>query len=441
MTDPVEEACLQPMVLEPIIYEAGTCENQELEVPVFDHVTEVTENPMIGFEGGIAPLKCTNCGSKRKEPKWKKVEDPNRRQSKRLVIKNFKLPFEELPLDCKLHIFSYLDIFEKGAVCMVSTQWRSLAYHSSSWSYINLRLFSLCSHQKQHIKCPRTCQPTDAYNRYMRRLSAFYKTLSQIKPNVRTFIMTADIDETKNEPSPWLRLIIKLLESFNRIRLTYIDIDWTVSPYRPSTLDRYCCLITKVRSSVRHHEDRLKQFLSLLKYLTKRLPGLLYLTMPFHWSNISLGLLCKFRHLQKLNLKHYFSFKPLPPQFLTVLLLCLPRLTDLTLAVVNATFQTRHVYRVRHPNLQSLDITHCTGFFIRDMDLPALKNFSVKRNPWQGYLVNPNFLPCLYDVLKRGAPELHVLNKCRLYPYWKEFLYLDLDAALKHACPCVKHAT
>ena len=83
-------------------------------------VADVSDSSTFPYPTHPAKMKricssCTNeCQWRRKRCPSLQPESDSRRQSERLIKLNYKFPFENLPDVCKLKIFSYLNLPEKG---------------------------------------------------------------------------------------------------------------------------------------------------------------------------------------------------------------------------------------------------------------------------------------------------------------------------------------
>ena len=391
---------------------------------------------------------CTTCAkiwkqSQRKQKGCRKRQrgatDPSdRRQSQRLVIKNLKLPFSELPRECKLAIFSFLSPQERCVASLVCHDWNELMYLPGLWSHINLNIFDAAVMSKaggspKMGMCAR-------FNIYMARMRKYFDFLCSLHANMRSLTFHLDVAHPRDN---WLSLILSFLETTLCDNLRVLDIDWTVTPVRPCQVDMFCCVFNKVRSAFRHHRQRVGCFHQLMAVLTRRAPSVRTLHMPFDWSERSVLHLCRLRQLEVLKLTKYVNLNRLSQDLLDTVLANLPCLRHLELEVCMPTFSSQTLYSVAHNTLETLDVSRSRGFFLKRVGLPRLRTLCVQRTEWQGPLApgRCDFLPCLYSLCSVGAPNLSFINRCRLQPYWHNFLYDELDLLLKKVCPCKEHAT
>ena len=89
----------------------------------------------------------------------------------------------------------------------------------------------------------------------------------------------------------------------------------------------------------------------------------------------------------------------------------------------------------------------CRGIFISEMSLPKLVTYHMARSPliqtldsgvWVSGLKDT---PCVYDVLRHGAPRLRQLNLHQMQPQWCENASDDddLQQVLASICSCTEH--
>ena len=97
--------------------------------------------------------------------------------------------------------------------------------------------------------------------------------------------------------------------------------------------------------------------------------------------------------------------------------------------------------------LEFLDVSSCRGIFISEMSLPNLVAYHMARSPliqtldsgvWVSGLKDT---PCVYDILRNGAPRLRQLNSHRMQPDWRENASDDegFQQVLASICSCTEH--
>ena len=365
------------------------------------------------------------------------AELENRRQSQRLVIKNLKLPFSDLPPECKLMIFSFLSPQERCVAALVCHAWNELMCLPGLWSNVNLNIFDATMMNKGNGS-PRMGMCAK-FNQYMVRMRKYFAFLNGVNPTMKSLAFRLDVAHPRDN---WLHLIVALLEAALCDSLQSVDVDWTVTPVRPCQVDLFCCVFNKVRSAFRHHRLRVKCFHQLMATLTTRAPYVRTLRMPFDWSPRSVLYLCRWRQLEVLRLTKYISLSRLTQDLLDTVLDNLPCLRHLELDLCMATYSSETLYSLSHRSLETLDVSHSQGFFLKRVRLPRLRTVCVNRNKWQGPLApgRCEYLPCFYNLFTVGSPSLSFINRYRLQAYWRDFLYDELDLLLKKLCPCKVHA-
>jgi len=100
-------------------------------------------------------------------------------------------------------------------------------------------------------------------------------------------------------------------------------------------------------------------------------------------------------------------------------------------------------------SLEFLDVSACRGIFVSAMALPRLVDYRMARSPliqtvdsavWANA---PNDTPCVYDVVRHGAPSLLQLSGHRVRWDWRDNPSDDdgLQQVLASICSCTEHKT
>lgn len=387
---------------------------------------------------------CSSCGKR-----WKRFrhshDDEERRHSRRLVVKNFKLPFDQLPVVVKLRIFEYLSPQERGLLAVVCKEWAYLLRSPRLWAKLDLACFNPPVQRIKHHPNAKPFQfswftTVNDYVTYKQRMLNFFEFLRDLEPRLSSFSMCFDISSERDQ---WLKLITDLLDHCQCRDLTRLAANWTLTPVQPPCMETFCCLFNKVRHLVHLHFARVRKFYLFLEKITRKMCHLQCIQMPFDWSPRSVLLLCRLTHLQSLSLQRYINMRCLSQELLETVLRALPDLHSLTLEVVQPVFSSRQTYKLEHQQLRTLDLSGSKGFFLHKLVTPQLRVFRTSRHPWHGPLVarSTNCTPCLYELLRQGAPQLTQISKHKLHPYWLEYMYEELDLALERICPCKYHWT
>lgn len=116
----------------------------------------------------------------------------------RLVPEAF--PFQSLPNECRLKIFSFLTATERGIAAQVCGNWHDLIGTSTLWSVIDFTSFALC---RRCAKLGRDCTPL-CYSSYRSRLKLFFKFLISVRPTIHCLQAAFDIGDNRDG---WLELI------------------------------------------------------------------------------------------------------------------------------------------------------------------------------------------------------------------------------------------
>jgi len=97
--------------------------------------------------------------------------------------------------------------------------------------------------------------------------------------------------------------------------------------------------------------------------------------------------------------------------------------------------------------LEFLDVSACRGIFISEMTLPNLVTYRMARSPlihtldggiWVSGLRDT---PCVYDIIRHGAPRLSWLNSHCMRPDWCTSASDDdeFQQLLASICSCTEH--
>ena len=393
--------------------------------------------------GKIRPRKRNLCSACCEGLKRRKTDDHERRRSDRLVVKNYKLPFEQLPVVVKLHIFKYLSPQNRGTVALVCKEWANLLRSPRLWSRLDLSCFDPPEKKVKHYPNMKPFQfkwftTIQDYNAYKDRMDIFFEFLAVVQPRLRSLSFQFDVG---NEMDDWLLKISDFLDNCQCRDLTKLRVNWTETPVQPPCMRSFCCLFNKVRLMLRQHLERTPYFHDFLEKITSCIPNLQNLTMPFEWSPRSVLLLSRFTNLRSLTLKCYVNMHNLSQDLLDALLRAMPKLQYLSLEIVILTYSSKKLYRKKHSDLQTLDLSGSKGFFLSSLVTPQLRVLRTHRHPWRGPLVasRTNTIPCLYDLVRHDAPMLTHINKHKLHAYWLDFMYDELDTCLENLCPCKYH--
>lgn len=339
-------------------------------------------------------------------------------------------PFQCLPDDCKLKVFSFLSSHDKGRSAQVCMNWWGLMRTPGLWAHIAFSDFPFwCITMDEH-NCLGNC-----FIRYRVRIKQFLAFLRDLRPILRSLEFKFDIGETADG---FLQPLENLVEKANTNELKYASMNWKETPCRPFWADesRYRC-----DEMMQKHRLRQRTFVNFFEKFTKMSPKLETLVVPFDWSDKSIDCLLRLKKLRSLVLEKYFVFQSLNQKLLDKLLAGLSDLRQLMLEVWTPGGHGLVFFSIISKSVEYLDVSQSRGFYLKSVHLPQLKRFRVARHPWNGPLVLTDRLcvPCLYDVLADGAPNLEKINEHYLEPNWKEVRYSMLEEVLKSVCSCRAH--
>lgn len=344
-------------------------------------------------------------------------------------------PFQCLPYLCKLRIFSFLETVDKGIAAQVCSEWNALIRCPGMWTCVDLTTFTLhsksCS-QRMH-RCDRDC-----YKLYCERMNKFHRYLTSVGPALKRFQFAYDIGDGQDG---WLEWIESLLNASQCRDLESAYLNWKETPAKPFWPDGDQWSSEDYNELMHRHRHRQRQFVKFLEFFACRAPNISKLVMPFDWSSKSVTVLMTLRCLRTLVLEKYFVFQALDQSLLDMLIRSLPLLKELMIEVWTPSGSGLLFYTIQSSTLEYVDISQSRGFFLREVDLPNVRVFKAGRHPWNGPLVMADSvrIPCIYQVLSEGAPNLQQINEHALHKDWREHQYDELNLILKAMCSCHQH--
>lgn len=98
-------------------------------------------------------------------------------------------PFQSLPVDCRLKVFSMLSIRERGQAARVCKDWCELMRMPELWTNIDFLSFASC---RSCARTGRDCTPL-CYAAYKTRVKSFFRFLFSVRPKIRQLRASFDI--------------------------------------------------------------------------------------------------------------------------------------------------------------------------------------------------------------------------------------------------------
>lgn len=351
-----------------------------------------------------------------------------------------RFDFESLPTDCKLKVFSFLGAKGRGVAAKVCWEWHTIVRDASLWGDIDLTVFRLCSSTSPlHRECTLLC-----YDGYRRRLTKFLKFLVSVKPSINTLRFALDIGDGEDG---WFDILQELLRVCRCKMLACADLNWTETPQKkpfflPSTSVTWSHSDFKDLTFRRRRRQR--YFIWFFDLFTACASNVTKLKVQFDWSEKSQAAIERLQNLRTLTLNRYFNYGHVDPESFCRLFRSMANLRRLNLEMWTESYGGFYLYRLRSDTLVYLDVSRCRGVYLEEMALPSLETFKVGRNPLNHELpmmmgMQETETPCMYDVLRSGAPNLVWLNDHRLRTDWREEVYQELEAVLAGICSCRVH--
>lgn len=354
--------------------------------------------------------------------------------SRRKVADDF-FPFDLLPVECRLHVLSFLSEVDKCSSALVCLSWSCLV---RSW-----KLWRVADYSRRgvfHLGQEGLLVSNREFERWKSWVHHYTHHLISRRASLLTLKASFDLGDRCNQ---WAELLRHLLDNVHCRDLSHLDLNWTFTLLEPLDL--------RVHSSSSSHQDSITKmdqvtsFQELLGKLTQSCPRISKMRLHFDWSDLSVSLLSQFQQLRVLELKYFWVFKGVSPATLQTLTSALPNLRSLTLHILVPLRNLGISYTLESPSLEFLDVSPSRGLVFSRLRLPALREFRAKKIVRGITLDRRTRLriqsrwPCLYHVLRDGTPRLQALNNERLLPTWREEAYGELTSILEQSCYCVQH--
>lgn len=329
-------------------------------------------------------------------------------------------PLDSLAPELKVKILEHLPVRDRGRMGLVNKQWRSLTRTCSLWSRVDLTEFPLCYHNQ--CKSPQLC-----YSFYKKKVKSFIRFLISIKPNVKNFTMAFDLQQEHEDG--WKSAMEQLLGQVHCTDLVLACLNWTDTPVKPlSTEHNKTWGASDLRDMRYNQRLRQRKFINFFDYFTSLASNVRSLCLPFDWSDRSMLSLSRLSNLECLSALHYGHFKVPGQKNIDRLFSSLPNLKSVSLQVVS---NCSCAFSIRSNQLESMDLSSCRGINLiqlRTPNLTSLKLPQISRSAYVCYQEDDP-LPCVADVIKDGAPNVHLLNGSS-----------NFDDVLSKVCACSRHS-
>lgn len=345
-------------------------------------------------------------------------------------------PFSFLPVDCQLHVFSFLSEVEKCTAALVCEAWSKLIRTPRLWRVADfMRLGAFQSGMDLVLVSARE------FERWKEWVHQYAYHLTSRSASLLVLRASFDLGDQKTK---WADFLSRFLDSVHCGELQELELNWTLTHLEPP--DFYppgTCSMTQV-SLIKM--DQISNFQTLLEKFIQRSPKLTRMKLPFDWSAYSVAMLTQFQQLHTLELKYFWSFKGVCPEIMQDLTKALPNLKTLILHVLVPVKDLGISYSLESRSLEYLDVSQSRGLVFCHLDLPSLRVLRIKKTV-RGIILNrrtrlalQSRWSCLYSLLRSGTPNLRVFNNQVLLPHWREQTYKELNALLLQSCYCVQHS-
>ncbi|XP_029552227.1 uncharacterized protein si:dkey-12e7.1 [Salmo trutta] len=344
-------------------------------------------------------------------------------------------PFNLLPVECQLHVLSFLSEVDKCNSALVCSSWSCLVRSGKLW-----RVADFSRRGVIHLGQEGLLVSNREFERWKAWVHHYTHHLISRGASLLTLKASFDLGDQCNK---WGELLSDLLENVHCRDLSHLDLNWTFTLLEPLDLrvgsNSHHDSITKIKM------DQVTNFQVLLGKLSHSCPRITKMRLHFDWSETSVSLLTHFQHLRVLELKYFWVFKGVSPSTLQTLTKSLPNLKSLTLHILVPLRNLGISYTLESMSLEFLDVSPSRGLVFSSLNLPALRELRAKKIVRGITLDRRTRLriqsrwPCLYQVLREGTPRLQALNNERLLPGWREQNYRELSSILQQSCYCLQH--
>ncbi|XP_029448075.1 uncharacterized protein LOC115085795 [Rhinatrema bivittatum] len=342
-------------------------------------------------------------------------------------------PFSLLPVDCQLHVFSFLSEVEKCTAALVCADWSKLMRTPRLWRVADfMRLGAFHSGMEGVLVSGRD------FERWKEWVHQYAYHLTSRSASLLVLRASFDLGDQKTK---WADFLLRFLGSIHCSELKELELNWTLTHLEPHD----CWPAGSMAQICLAKTDQFNGFQILFESLTHSSPKLTKMKLPFDWSEHSVALLTHFQQLRVLELNYFWVFKGVSPETMQGLMKALPNLQRLILQVLVPVKDLGVSYLLESTSLEHLDVSQSRGLIFSHLDLPALKELRAKKTI-RGILLNrrtkqalQSRWSCLYDLLRKGAPGLQSFNGHQLLPQWQEKNYPELEETLVQSCYCTRH--
>ena len=359
------------------------------------------------------------------------LSPPSTLQRFRVYPVQAPFPFQHLPPENKLRIFSFLAASDRATAAQVCHDWNQLIKDKTLWQTVDFVRMKSCVLQHMEGHCTKAC-----YTAYIKRVHSYANFIKIVEPSVTDLRLAFDIGE-----DGWSDCIKKLLESVRLDDLRYLYFNWqetTGKPYYEGASRTWSVRDNDLSQKLR---SRTRRFVQIFDFLSNNAPRITSLHVPFEWSNRSLNALRRLRKLHTLVLDKYWVSMALEQRQLDQMFDSLTSLQSLVLAVSTPSGRGLQWFNIKSDSLRYFDVSASHGFYVKAMYTPQLEVFKVSRNPLSAPFVTPDNVsnPCVYDVIRIGCPALRQINEHVLRIDWRCAPYDELQIVLRSVCSCREH--
>lgn len=347
---------------------------------------------------------------------------------------NSCFPFSLLPVDCQLHIFSFLSEVEKCTAALVCANWAKLMRTPRLWRVADFMRLGAFQSGMDGILV--------SFLEFERWKEWVYQYAFHLTSRSASLLVLRASFDLGDQKTRWTDFLLQFLEDIHCSELQELELNWTLTHLEPVDFPPSSGSVAQICLA---KSDQYMSFQTLFEKLTRSAPKLSKLKLPFDWSEHSVSLLTHFHQVHTLELNYFWVFKGVCPETMQGLTKSLPNLKTLILQVLVPVKDLGLSYPLESKSLEYLDVSQSRGLVFSCLDLPSLKELKVKKTIRGIILSRRTKLAlqsrwcCLYDLMKSGTPNLQMLNAHQLLPHWRERGYPGLSEVLMQSCFCIQH--
>lgn len=321
----------------------------------------------------------------------------------------FDTGISDLPEECLVYIFQYLEHKDLGKCENVCKLWKSLIGDwPQLWRQVNIEQTSGVHNDPSYGLLDSEHNKLVSYVNHLVSMSARIESLS--------------LNVTRYDEDTY-SVIAFLISSGCCANLKSTRIKWTEE-----------CSYGETPG----FDQSFIFYLSTLELMAKFCPDITNLKTQFNWTFDSVNYLTKFRNLRVLDILCVPRVHTIQKWHIDKILCHLQNLCVFHLAVTLMPNLVQK-FSLISKSLRVLDISNCVNLLITEMDLPNLQKLDARGLLCHRRVAILHKTFCLFDVLRNGCPVLTTINGQKCNPSQDGFGIPLSNQCTMHLCYCHNH--